>query len=52
VQAEPVREEWAVLQELIGSVNTSALPAIYPSECYATTNFFERDSWTVERDCT
>ena len=26
-------------------MTTSALLAVYPSECYATTNFLERDFW-------
>ena len=38
---------WATIQELIVSVNTTALLAINPSECYATTNFLERDSWSI-----
>jgi|GEM_PF-2474641 len=33
----------ATIQELIGSVDTTALVAINPSECYATTNFLEPD---------
>jgi hypothetical protein len=30
---------------LHGSINSSALLAIYPSECYASTNFLELDSF-------
>jgi hypothetical protein len=33
----------ATIRELIGSVDTAALVAINPSECYATTNFLEPD---------
>jgi hypothetical protein len=32
----------------IESLNTSALLAIYPSECYATTNLLEADFWVVK----
>jgi hypothetical protein len=35
------------IRESIGSVYTSALLAIYPSECYATRNFLERHFWTT-----
>jgi hypothetical protein len=30
---------------------TSALLAIYPSECHASTNFLERDFWTASPTC-
>ena len=45
VGAIGVVSELATIREVTGPVNTTALLAINPSECYATTNFLGGDLW-------